>query len=104
MSTARPTPTTSPTGQPENQADLDRLIPLMDLLKQFPAASRGEPTGTVSARRWIMDGIAARDGSRIHLWAVKAPRCWLSSRAAMIAFLDAQTADRLAARKAPATA
>jgi hypothetical protein len=92
---------TSPTGQPENHADLSELVPLRELLKEIPGALRGTPLTMTSARRWVKAGVRAQDGTQIRLKAVKAPRCWLSSRADLIAFLEAQTADRIASHTPP---
>jgi hypothetical protein len=88
--------------QAEPEIDLQKLVPLRELLKEIPAALAGTPLTMASARRWVKQGVRARDGSAIRLRATKAPRCWLSSRAALIEFLAAQTADALSPHVPPA--
>jgi hypothetical protein len=79
----------------------EELITLGQGTKLLPPARGGKKTHVSTLFRWILDGAKAPDGSIVRLEAVRLPRGWMTSRAAIERFIHALTPDLSGARPKP---
>ena len=86
----------------------EKLYPLAAIRQFLPESARtGRPVHPTVIARWITRGLKAKDGTGVHLEAVKAGQALCTSREAIKRFFDELTrrenlpADRPTVQRAP---
>jgi hypothetical protein len=69
-------------------------LTLSHVAKRFPPFRNGRPVHVATITRWIVQGVRLRDGSRLHLCAVRLPGRWVVETRAVDEFLESLTLDR----------
>jgi hypothetical protein len=67
---------------------------IADIAASIPSCRIDGTTHPATVTRWIMRGVALRNGSRLRLAATRTPAGWLVTDDALDAFLAALTTDR----------
>jgi hypothetical protein len=95
--TSRPerTPKHSPHHEPDRPVTYRSLS---QVARRFPPNKGDKPVHPATLTRWILEGIALSDGSRVKLRAVRFPAGWRTTNEWVDDFLEAMTAARTADR------
>jgi hypothetical protein len=67
---------------------------LPDTAARIPSTRTGKRTHPDTVKRWILEGVKLRNGSRLRLAARRYPGGWAVAEDALRDFTDALTADR----------
>jgi hypothetical protein len=86
----KPTQVTEDDGRGERVT----YLTLSQVAKRFPPFRNGRPVHVATITRWIVQGVRLRDGSRLHLCAVRLPGRWVVETRAVDEFLELLTLDR----------
>jgi hypothetical protein len=71
-----------------------RRLTVAEVARSIPSCRGAESVHPATVTRWIMRGVALRNGGRLRLAATRTPGAWLVSDEALEHFLAALTADR----------
>lgn len=69
----------------------------------FPPSRAGRPVHPTTLMRWVIDGVTAPGGRRVKLAAVRVGSRWLTTRAAVAEFIQAQQPAEVVAGPVPRT-
>ncbi len=81
------------TSHPDDQT-IASLRTFTEVARHIPSFRAGHPVHASTLSRWRARGVAARDGRRIKLQAVRAPGGWRTSVAWVMEFFEALAQDR----------
>jgi hypothetical protein len=70
---------------------------LQQIARRFPPGKQDKPVHPATLTKWIRQGIALSDGSKLRLRAVRFPAGWRTRTEWVDEFLEAITADRIGA-------
>jgi hypothetical protein len=77
-------------------------LTLSQVARHFPPSRNARPVHVATVTRWIVQGALLRNGTRLHLQAIRAPGRWLVEPEAVEEFLAALTTDRALPAPSPA--
>jgi hypothetical protein len=67
------------------------VVTMPQVARQCASTRQGKPVHPSTPLRWVLDGVKTPDGRRVKLEACRCGGRWVTSKAAFLRFVEAQT-------------